>query len=134
MARRGGTVCAGVCALLLAGCVGEDFWQHLRADSRGSHEERCIVPGGLSSVSLTVQQKLSDRGLLVRARRDGEAVRIESSTGGKRFVLRLSALEGDKLAETLVRVQWEGEADGAFWQALADELTGAADAGAGAQR
>jgi hypothetical protein len=132
MAWRGRVVCAGVSVVLLMGCVGgdgihltqlEEAWRNAGLQRWGTGRQSCIVAGSLTTVSLAVQEKLSDRGLFVRAVRDGKEMRIESSTGGKRFVLRLARLERGKGEETAVRLRWEGDADPDFWPALAEELT-----------
>ena len=75
--------------------------------------------GRPAAVAVTVQSALSQMGLMVRSHREGDAIRLESVTpSGMRFILRLTADTLGPTPQTLVRIDWDKEADEPFWEQL----------------
>jgi hypothetical protein len=120
MIGHGKIVCAA-CLLLATGCVAGSFLDLRVWSPKGSEQ---VVLGSPERVSFTVQAALSHMGLFVRANREGEDIRISStSPAGKHFTLVLKRKPSPQGDSTVIRVDWEKEADEAFWLELAGELT-----------
>jgi hypothetical protein len=111
---------ACVCLFLASGCTLDTFALNVFGTDRGNGP---VVAGSLDAVAASTQKTLSDMHLSVSARRDGDAVKLTSTTpGGKRFTLVLKARKADHGDETTVNIQWEKDADDAFWLQLAANL------------
>ena len=118
MFKKCGLVCAALSCLFLAvGCSLDTFSLAAFGTSKGDGP---VVAGSLDAVTATSQKAISDMGLFVSVRRDGESAKLTSTTaGGKRFTLVLKSRKTDHGDETQVSIQWEKEADQAFWLQLA---------------
>jgi hypothetical protein len=117
MAKSHGLVGAACMCLFLAGCTLDSFSLSELVTAKGDGGP--VVAGSLDVVTASTQKALGDMGLFVRMNRDGETARLSSKTpGGKGFTLLLKARKTDHGDETQVSVQWEKEADDAFWLQL----------------
>jgi hypothetical protein len=118
MFKKCGPVCAALCCLFLAvGCSLDAFSLAAFGTSKGDGP---VVAGSLDVVTATSQKAISDMGLFVSVNRDRESAKLTSTTaGGKRFTLVLKSRKTDHGDETQVSIQWEKEADEAFWLQLA---------------
>jgi hypothetical protein len=123
--------CAGA-LLLLAGC-----W----TDGSSLHQRWLVVlrsrelPGTPATVADAAVTFLSQKRLFVSKRRDGEGIRLDStSPSGKRFTLHLSAETFAGAQQTRARIDWEKEADQAFWDELQEALIRATSDGGSRER
>jgi hypothetical protein len=104
------------CLFLLAGCTLDTFSLAAFGTSKGDGP---VVAGSLDVVTAASQKAMGDMGLFVSIHRDGESAKLTSTTpGGKRFTLVLKSRKTDHGDETQVSIQWEKEADQAFWLQL----------------
>ncbi len=122
MLKKYGLIGAALpCIFLLAGCTLDSFSLAAFGTSKGDGP---VVAGSLDVVTGSTQKAMGDLGLFVSVRRDGDSARLTSTTpGGKRFTLVLKSRKTDHGDETLVTIQWEKEADQAFWLQLAAAVT-----------
>jgi hypothetical protein len=106
-----------ICLFLVAGCALDSFSLSAFGTSKGDGP---VIAGSLDAVAVSSQKAMSEMNLFVSVRRDGDTAKLTSTTpGGKRFTL---VLKGRKTAhgdETQLSIQWEKEADDAFWLQLA---------------
>jgi hypothetical protein len=117
MLKKYGLIGAALpCLFLLAGCTLDAFSLAAFGTSKGDGP---VVAGSLDVVTTASQKAMGDMGLFVSVRRDGESAKLTSTTpGGKRFTLVLKSRKTDHGDETQVSIQWEKEADQAFWLQL----------------
>jgi hypothetical protein len=122
MARCYGLIGAvGVGLLLVAGCTMDSFSLTALGVVKS---EGPVIAGSLDATTVAAQQTLrGDMGLFVTTHRDSDTVKLTSTTaGGKRFTLVLKAHKTDHGEETQASIQWEKDADDAFWIQLAAKL------------
>ena len=113
-----GAGCA--CLFLVAGCTLDSMSLNVFGTARGDGP---VVAGSLDVVSASTQKALSDMNLFVSVHRDGDVMKLTSTTpSGKRFTLLLKARKTDHGDETQVSIQWEKDADDAFWLQLAGAI------------
>ena len=117
MLKKYGLIGAALpCLFLLAGCTLDAFSLAAFGTAKGDGP---VVAGSLEVVTAASQKAMGDMGLFVSVRRDGESAKLTSTTpGGKRFTLVLKSRKTDHGDETQVSIQWEKEADQAFWLQL----------------
>jgi hypothetical protein len=83
------------------------------------HPEQQVVAAPLDRVATRIQDGLSEAGVPVLTKRVGTEVRLAGMTrSGKVFCLHLYAKQVEGADKTLVRVQWDREADEPFWQTV----------------
>jgi hypothetical protein len=83
------------------------------------HPEQQVVAAPLDRVATRIQDGLSEAGVPVLTKRVGAEVRLAGMTkSGKVFCLHLYAKKVEGAEKTLVRVQWDREADEPFWQTV----------------
>jgi hypothetical protein len=113
---HGLTAAAFTCLFLVAGCTMDSFSLSAFGTAKGDGP---VVAGSLDVVTAASQKAMGDLGLFVSVRHDGESAKLTSTTpGGKRFTLVLKSRKTDHGDETQVSIQWEKEADQAFWLQL----------------
>jgi hypothetical protein len=80
-----------------------------------------VVAGSLDAVTASAQKVMrEDLHLFVTAHRNSDTATLTSTTpGGKRFTLVLKARKTEHGEETQASIQWEKDADDAFWVQLA---------------
>ena len=106
---------------LMAGCTLDTFSVTAFGTAKGDGP---VIAGSLDAVTAASQKAMGDLGLFVSVHHDGEAVKLTSTTpGGKRFMLVLKSHKTAHGDETQVNIQWEKEADAAFWLQLAAAIT-----------
>lgn len=106
---------------LIAGCTLDTFSVTAFGAAKGDGP---VVAGSLDAVTAVSQKAMGDLGLFVSVRHNGEAVKLTSTTpGGKRFTLVLKSHKTAQGEETQVNIQWEKDADPAFWLQLAAAIT-----------
>jgi hypothetical protein len=107
---------ASLCLFMASGCALDSFSLTAFTASKGDGP---VVQGSLNAVASTAQKAMGEMGLFVSVRRDAESAKLTSTTpSGKRFTLVLKAHKTDHGDETQVSIQWEKEADQAFWLQL----------------
>lgn len=106
-----GTCAGGMVLLLLAGCSGSDFFGlNLLAVANPSGDS--VVAGSVDSVSTSTQARLRQLGLSVAASKEGENVRLSTTTAkGDHFSLVLVRVQKDRGEFTKVRFEWDGSPD-----------------------
>jgi hypothetical protein len=83
------------------------------------HPEQQVVADPIDRVATRIQDGLSEAGVPVLTKRVGGEVRLAGMTkSGKVFCLHLYAKKLEGAEKTLVRVQWDREADEPFWQTV----------------
>jgi hypothetical protein len=106
-------VVGSVLALLAGGCVPGVAFLVQGTNPAGGQQ---VVAGRLEVVSATVQASLGKMGLFVQITREGEAIHLKGKTRtGKPFVIILQRVMDEGSEQTRIRVEWEEEADQAFW-------------------
>ena len=123
MARPYGLIgAAGVCLLLVAGCVQDTFSLTALATAKSDGP---VIAGSLDATTVAAQRTLrDDMSLFVTMHRANDTVNLTSTTAsGKRFTLTLKNRKTDHGEETQASIQWEKDADDAFWIQLAANLT-----------
>ena len=111
---------ACVCLFFVSGCTLDSFSLNVFGTGKGDGP---VVAGSLDMVAASTQKVLGDMKLFVTTHRDSDTVKLTSTTpGGKRFTLVLKARKTDHGDETTVNIQWEKDADDAFWLQLAANL------------
>ncbi len=107
---------AVVCLFFIAGCTMDSFSLTAFGVAKGDGP---VVAGSLDVVTANSQKAMGNLGLFVSVRHDGDTAKLTSTTpGGKRFTLVLKSRKTDHGDETQVSIQWEKEADQAFWLQL----------------
>jgi hypothetical protein len=109
--------------LLAAGCATDSFNLSFFASSPAREE---VVAAPLDSVSASAQATLRNLGLFVSSNRDGDSVRLKSTTSsGEHFVLVLKRQMADQGGgeQTRVRIEWDKNPDEQFWFQLLSGLT-----------
>jgi hypothetical protein len=113
MSRFLGVAGAGVLLLAVAGCSLDSFL----APFPGVTNRQQLVAGKLEQVSARLQAGLGDAGVPVLTKRVGNEMRLAGMTkSGKVFCLHLYAEKAGGEDRTLVRVKWDRQADGPFWE------------------
>ena len=113
MSRSLGVTGAGVLLLAVAGCSLDSFL----APFPGAPNRQQLVAGKLEQVAARLEEGLSDAGVSVLTKRVGPEMRLAGMTkSGKVFCLHLYAEKAGGADRTLVRVKWDREADGPFWE------------------
>ena len=119
MTRRIGVVCAAALLLAATGCSLGSFL----VSATGPDGKPQVVAGSVDEVSARLQAALGHVGVVVTADRQGEDMRLAGVTRtGKKFVLLLKRQKAGNVERTAIAVQWEKEADEAFWLAVVDLL------------
>jgi hypothetical protein len=119
MTRGVGLVCAAALLVAAAGCSLGSFL----VSAPGPDGRQQVVAGSVDEVSARLQAALGHVGVAVAADRQGEDVRLAGTTrSGKKFVLLLKRQKAGNVERTAIAVQWEKEADEAFWLAVVDLL------------
>lgn len=132
MFRIAGMVCAAGCVLgLAAGCaltlkmIGLDL---------AIAETEYVMLGTVDETAIILQQAMQRHGIEVKMIRDGEAVRLHStSPGGKQFDLVLTRVQTAQGAQTHVHLAWVNGADSSYAKLLVDVFLSRAPP-AGAQK
>ena len=119
MTRQMGVVCAAALLLAATGCSLGSFL----VSATGSDGKPQVVAGSVDEVSARLQAALGHVGVAVAADRQGEDVRLAGVTStGKKFALLLKRQKTENVERTAIVIQWEKEADEAFWLAVVDLL------------
>ena len=106
---------------LIAGCTLDTFSVTAFGTAKSDGP---VVAGSLDAVTAASQKAMGDLGLFVSVRHDGETAKLTSTTpSGKRFTLVLKSHKTAQGEETQVNIQWEKDADPAFWLQLAAAIT-----------
>jgi hypothetical protein len=135
MARQWALSCAGGCLLFfLAGCTPSSFFLNLGMTTGPAQQH--VVAGSPEAVSLMTQAALGRMGLFVKATKEGQAIRLTSSTrSGKRFSLVLDSQKTEGMEQTSIALHWEKDGDETFWMqfltAFAGGQGGSAEAAVG---
>jgi hypothetical protein len=112
MFRSLGMAGAGVLLLAAVGCSLDSFV----VPYVGTARRQQLVADRLDRVSARLQEGLSDAGITVLTKPVGSEMRLAGMTkSGKVFCLHLYAEKDGGADRTLVRVKWDREADGPFW-------------------
>jgi len=121
MARSHGLIGAAcVCVFFVSGCTLDSFSLNVFGTAK---DDGPVVAGSLDAVSASTTDTLRNMGLFVSTHRDGDTVKLTSTTrDGKRFTLLLKARKTDHGDETTVGIRWEKDADEGFWLQLAEGL------------
>jgi hypothetical protein len=113
MSRVNGTVCvAAILLLAAAGCESlRNFQLTGSAFLTGGGNDR-VVAGSIDSVSASTQDTLRGLGLMVTASREGEAIRLRTTTlSGQHVDLVLTREKTQHGELTHVRFEWERDRD-----------------------
>jgi hypothetical protein len=117
MSRTAAVVC-GLLLGALGGCTLDATSLNLFAAS-GDREQ--VIAGSLESVSSSAESSLQAMGVFVSKSREGEAIRLSSSTkDGKKFSLVFKKVKGPHGEQTRMRIDWEDKADTGFWLQLVE--------------
>lgn len=132
MCRCLGKVWAGVLILAVAGCTLDSFL----LPGSVVYGPKLIVAGTVGEVSATLQDGLSDAGIIVVSKRVGDDFRIagkvpKTSTA---FCLHLSEKKIGGSVKTLLRMQWDRGGDDELWQRIQAILTTPTDDGGRASK
>jgi hypothetical protein len=120
MISRGGIICAVAGLLLAAGCVADSFTLEWWT---GGNKESVELVGSAGMVSGEAQNVLRQTCGFVTAKRDGETIRLASSTpAGNKFTIVLKGTKTDQGEKTRVYVEWERDIDEIFWARFTAEL------------
>jgi hypothetical protein len=112
-----GTALAGA-LLLLTGCALDSF--SLQSTFQSGPKQEQQFNGSATVLAEATFRSLQNGGLHVVKSQKGETIKIEGSTqANNHFVLFFERRQGET---TNVRVEWEKEADPAFWGQLAQIL------------
>jgi hypothetical protein len=113
-----GALCAGVLALVAAGCETIDAFSLSYLSSTPGRER--VVAASVDNVAQSLEGVLKGQNLEAVVTRSGETVRIRSRTrDGKQFVAVLTRTSEGK---TRVRIDWEGTGDDGMSYALLANL------------
>jgi hypothetical protein len=119
MFRRVGAVCAGVLLCAVVGCTLDSFLVSVT----GRDGRQQVVAGSVDDVSAHLQAALGRTGILVNINHQGSDVRIAGKTrSGKSFALVLKEQNAGGTRQTAVGIEWQGEADEAFWGTIVEVL------------
>jgi hypothetical protein len=111
-------VCVAMLLGGLSGCTLNATNLNLFAASTDSEQ---IVAGSLESVSTSAEDSLRQMGVFVNKSRDGESVRLRSSTkDGKQFNLVFTNVKRPNGDRTRIRIEWDSQADTNFWLQLVE--------------
>ncbi len=109
--------------MLLAGCKSVDFSSFVSLQSTNEGRER-VVTGSLETVAESARANLTQMGLAAVVNRDGETIRVASTTPtGSRFTLVFKREMGKDGEQTRARIEWDGQSDDAMGFQLLGQLT-----------
>jgi hypothetical protein len=115
MSRRVGVVCAGVLLLATGGC----WLDGLRVPFLGPPRSQLVVDGARADVSARLQVALSEAGISVLTKYQGEEFRIAGKTkADKVFCFHLTKEGAEGQEKTRVVLQWDRSADEEFWRTV----------------
>lgn len=120
MSGRLGIVCAAALLFAGAGCSATSFllsWV-------GSGGKQEVVSGSLDEVSARLQASLSKINIIVAVNpMDEDTVKLRGQTkSGKRFALLLKRQKTSRGESTAISIEWESDADEAFWASVLELL------------
>jgi hypothetical protein len=112
---------AMVCALLLGGLGGCTLDATSLNLFSPSGEREQIIAGSVANVASSAESSLQEMGVFVNKTREGEAIRLSSSTkDGKKFGLVFTKAKGPGGEQTRMRIEWADKADTGFWLQLVE--------------
>ena len=115
MAHRLGISCAGLLLIAVVGCSPDSF---LVPFGRAS-EQQLVCPGSVIQVSTRLQEALAGAGVSVVTKYVEEDLRLAGVTKqGKVFCFHLRREKGAGADKTLIRLQWDKDADETFWRTI----------------
>jgi hypothetical protein len=120
MSRRLWIVCAAALLFAAAGCSASSFF----LSWVGSGGKQQVVSGSLDDVSARLQASLSKVNIIVAVNSmDENTVKLNGQTkSGKRFALVLKRQNTSRGEGTAITIEWENEADDAFWATVLELL------------
>ncbi len=127
MSSRLGMVCAAALLFAAAGCSATSFFMSWV----GSGGKQQVVSGSLDEVSTRLQASLSKMNIIVAVNpMDEDTVKLNGQTkSGKRFALLLKRQKTSRGESTAITVEWETDADEAFWASVLELLVAPAPVG-----
>jgi len=114
-----GVVCAGV-LLLAIGCSPD----LLRVPFLGPARPQLVVAGSVVEVSCRLQEALTDAGISVKSKLQGDDLRLAGQTKtGKVFCFHLRKEQTPGTPKTRIILQWDREPDEDFWRTIVQPLS-----------